>query len=165
MQSSIGFYQVMNLMTPTGLLRLLGPLGGEDSLPATARKLPLEAQEIYLNLLRDPIQDVTAIAELQALPQTFEQTSRMRVSERPLGSLPLIVLTAGQTTAPGSTPFDERLVPVSDQQLQYQREPAGQSSQGEHRAIDESGHLVHLDAPDEVVWAIRDMLEAVGRSK
>jgi hypothetical protein len=40
MQTSIGFYQAMNLMTSTGLLRILGPLGGEANMPATARKLP-----------------------------------------------------------------------------------------------------------------------------
>lgn len=161
MQSSIGFYQAMNLMTSTGLLRILGPLGGEDSMPATARKLPIEFQETYLNLLLDPNQYVTAIAEMQALPQTFQQTSELIVGEHPFGNLPLIVLTAGQTSAPGSTPFNEQYVPVLDSQIESQLELAMQSSQGEQRVIEESGHSVHLDAPDEVLRAIRDMLEVI----
>lgn len=161
MQSSIGFYQAMNLMTSTGLLRILGPLGGEDSMPATAHKLPIEFQETYLNLLLDPNQYVTAIAEMQALPQTFQQTSELIVGEHPFGNLPLIVLTAGKTSAPGSTPFNEQYVPVSDSQIEFQLELARQSSRGEQRVIAESSHSVHLDAPDEVLRAIRDMLEVI----
>jgi pimeloyl-ACP methyl ester carboxylesterase len=164
-QSSIGFYRVMGLLTGSGLLRLLGPLGGEDGMPATARKLSPELQEVYLNLLLDPTQYATSIAEMEQLPQTFEQTSQALVGERPFGNLSLIVLTAGQTLAPGSTPFDEQLVPVPDQQLQQQLELAGQSSQGEHRVIAESGHSVHLDAPDEIVRAIRDVIKMIRRSK
>ncbi len=161
MRSSIGFYQAMNLMTSTGLLRILGPLGGEDSMPATARKLPIEFQETYLNLLLDPNQYATAIAEMQALPQTFERTSELTIGEHPFGNLPLIVLTAGKTSAPGSTPFNEQYVPVSDSQIEFQLELARQSSRGEQRVIAGSSHSVHLDAPDEVLRAIRDMLEVI----
>lgn len=158
MRSSIGFYQAMNLMTSTGLLRVLGPLGGEDSMPATARKLPPELQEAYLNLLLDPNQYATAIAEMEQLPATFGQTSELLQGGQPFGDLPLIVLTAGLTSAPGSTPFNEQYVPVPDSQIQLQLELAGQSLNGEQRVIAESGHSVHLDAPEEIVEAIRDML-------
>jgi pimeloyl-ACP methyl ester carboxylesterase len=158
MQSSIGFYQAMDLMTSTGLLRILGPLGGEDSMPATARKLPSEFQEMYLNLLLDPNQYATAIAEMQQLPQTFEQMSQLLKGNQPFGDLPLIVLTAGLTTAPGSTPFNEQYVPVPDSQIELQLELAGQSSQGEQRVIAESGHSLHLDAPQAVIDAVKQIL-------
>lgn len=161
MRSSIGFYQAMNLMTSTGLLRILGPLGGEGSMPATARKLPPDLQEVYLNLLLDPNQYVTATAEMKQLPATFEQTSELLIGDHPFGDLPLIVLTAGQTSAPGSTPFNEQYVAVPDSQIQSQLELAGQSSRGEQRVIAESGHSVHLDAPGEIIRAIRDMLEMI----
>ncbi|NTU55284.1 MAG: alpha/beta hydrolase [Anaerolineales bacterium] len=161
MQSSIGFYQVMNLMTRTGLLRLIGPLGGEDSMPATARKLSPNLQEVYLNLLLDPNQYVTAIAEMQELPQTFEQTSLLLKGNPPFGDLPLIVITAGQTSAPGSTPFNEQYIPVPESQIQNQLELAGQSSRGEQRVLNESSHSVHLDAPEEVVKAIREMVKII----
>ncbi|MCK6584341.1 MAG: hypothetical protein L6Q49_14690, partial [Anaerolineales bacterium] len=128
-------------------------------------KLPTEFQEMYLNLLLDPNQYATAIAEMQQLPQTFEQTSGMLTSEHPFGDLPLIVLTAGQTSAPGSTPFNEQYIPVSESQIQNQLELARQSSQGEQRVINESSHSVHLDAPADVVKAIRDMIELIARSK
>jgi pimeloyl-ACP methyl ester carboxylesterase len=161
MQTSIGFYQVMNLMTSTGLLRILGPLGGEDSMPANARKLPTELQDVYLNLLLDPNQYATAVAEMRQLPQTFRQASELMEGSQPLGSLPLIVLAAGQASAPGSTPFNEQLIAVSESQIQSQWELARQSSQGELRVISESGHSVHLDAPEEIIKAIHDTLEKI----
>jgi pimeloyl-ACP methyl ester carboxylesterase len=159
MQTSIGFYQAMNLMTSTGLLRILGPLGGENSMPTTARKLPSEWQEVYLNLLLDPNQYATAIAEMRQLPQTFWQTSELMEGNQPLGDLPLIVLTAGQTSAPDSTPFNEQLIAVPESQIQSQWELARQSSQGELRVISESGHSVHLDSPQEIIKAVHDILE------
>lgn len=161
MRSSIGFYQAMNMMTSTGLLRILGPLGGEDGMPATARKLPSDLQEVYLNLLLDPNQYATAIAEMQGLPQTFQQTSELLIGDHPFGDLPLMVLTAGQTSAPGSTPFNEQYVPVPDSQIQSQLELAGQSSRGEQRVIAQSSHSVHLDAPEEIIKAILDMLDII----
>lgn len=161
MQSSIGFYQAMNLMTSTGLLRIIGPLGGEDSIPATARKLPSDVQEVYLNLLLDPNQYVTASEEMQSLTQTFEQTSLVLSGEHPFGDMPLIVLTAGKTTAPGSTPFNEQYIQVPESQFQVQLELAKQSSKGEQRILIESSHSVHLDAPEDVVKAIRDIVEAI----
>jgi pimeloyl-ACP methyl ester carboxylesterase len=161
MQSSIGFYQVMNLLTRSGLLRILGPLGGENSMPQTARKLPFELQEAYLNLLLDPQQYTTAISEMENLPRTFEQTSQLLAREKPLGDLPLIILTAGQTSASGSTPFDEQYDPVSAHQIKLQLELAGLSSQAEQRVIAKSGHSVHLDAPEEVIRAVRDLIETI----
>ena len=165
MRSSIGFYQAMNLMTSTGLLRILGPHGGEEGMPATARKLSPELQEVYLNLLLDPNQYTTAIAEMQQLPYTFQQTSQMMNGDQPFGDLPLIVLTAGLTSAPGSTPFNEQYIPVPQSQIENQLELAGLSSRGEQRVSDWSSHSVHLDAPEDIVRAINDMIELLVQSK
>lgn len=159
--SSIGFYQVMDLMTTSGILRILGPLSGENCLPATARKLPAEFQQVYLNLLLDPNQYKTASAEMKVLPQTFEQTSTLLVGPKPFGNLPILVLTAGQTLAPGSTPFAETYVPVSKDQIQLQAELAGQSTMGDQRIIHSSGHSMHLDSPKEVVQAVFDLIQII----
>lgn len=160
MAGSIGFYQVMGLMTRTGVMRILGPLGGEGSLPETARKLPSELQEAYLNLLLDPAQYAAAISEMKSLPKTFEQASQM-LDQHGLGDLPLIVLTAGQTAAPGSTPFAEQRIPASEQRIAQQNELAGTSTRGEQRIISESGHLVHLDAPQAVLQAVQNLITLI----
>lgn len=156
MQASIGFYSVMRLLTSTGLLRALAPLGGEGSMPETARKLPPAVQETYLNLLLDSQQYTTAIDEMTHLPDSLRQ-----MGDRPLGDRPLIVLTAGQQMAPGSTPFDDRRVPVDQGVIDAQAALAALSSRGEQRVIEQSGHQVHLDAPEEVIAAVRDIVRAV----
>ncbi len=84
--------------------------------------------------------------------------------DRPFGDLPLIILTAGQMSAPGSTPFDERTIPVPDQQIALQRSLAGQSSLGEQRVIARSGHSVHLDAPEEVIRAVQDLVQRIRKT-
>jgi len=161
MRTSIGFYQVMHLLTGSGLLRVLGPLSGEGSMPETARKLPSALQETYLNLLLDPQQYTTAIAEMAQLPETLRQTGEAMSGARPLDDRPLIVLTAGQRMAPGSTPFDDRRVPVGQEIIDAQGTLAALSSQGEQRVIEQSGHQVHLDAPDAVIVAVHDVIQMV----
>ncbi len=81
--------------------------------------------------------------------------------DHPLGDFPLIVLTAGQTAAPGSTPFDEKYVPVGEKQIQHQQELANLSSRGEQRVIIKSGHSVHLDAAEEVIKAVQDLVKII----
>jgi pimeloyl-ACP methyl ester carboxylesterase len=164
MRSSIGFYQAMNLLTRTGVLRILGPLGGQNSIPATARKLPADLRNTYLNLLLDPNQYTTAISEMEQLPQTFRQASQLLAGDRPFGDLPLIVLTAGQMSAPGSTPFNEHTIPVPDQQIALQLEMTNQSSRGEQRVVAQSGHSVHLDAPEEVIHAVHDLVQRIRKT-
>jgi pimeloyl-ACP methyl ester carboxylesterase len=158
-QSSIGFYQVMRLLTGSGLLRVLGPLGGENAMPETARKLPPELQDTYLNFVLDPRQHAAAIDEMAHLQDTLRQTGEVLQGEEPLGDRPVIVLTAGQRMAPGSTPFDERQVPVDEAIITAQASLTALSSRGEQRLIPESGHQVHLDAQDAVVAAIIDAIE------
>ncbi len=161
MRASIGFYQVMRLLTGSGLLRVLGPLGGEGSMPETARKLPASLQDTYLNLVLDPQQHATAISEMMQLAETLRQTGEVMQGDRPLGDRPLIILTAGQQMAPGSTPFDDRHVAVSQEVIDAQGALVRLSSRGEQRVIEQSGHQVHLDAPDAVIAAIQDVIEMV----
>jgi pimeloyl-ACP methyl ester carboxylesterase len=161
MRASIGFYQVMHLLTGSGLLRVLGPLGGEGSMPETARKLPDALQETYLNLLLDQQQYATAIAEMTQLGETLRQTGKAMNGAHPLANRPLIVLTAGQRMAPGSTPFDDQLVPVSRESIDAQSTLAALSSQGEQRLIEQSGHQIHLDAPEAVIAAVHDVIQMI----
>ncbi len=160
-RASVGFYQVMRLLTGSGLLRLIGPWSGEGAMPETARKLPADLQETYLNLLLDPQQQTTAIAEMTALPATLRQTGDTLAGFAPLGDRPLIVLTAGQQMAPGATPFDDRRVAVPDAVIAAQGRLAAHSSRAEQRVVAESGHLMHLDAPEAVITAVKDVIEKV----
>lgn len=157
--SSVGFYWVMRLLTGSGLMRALGPLMGEGAMPETARKLPEEIRETYLELVLDPVHQATAQAEMEQLSRTMQQAGDAVLGEHPLGDRPLVVLTAGQRMAPGSTPFDQQRVSVDEAVIAAQETLARLSPQGEQCVIYESGHLVHLDAPDAVIAAVKDVVD------
>ncbi len=155
-RASVGFYQVMRLLAGSGILRILGPLGGEQSIPERALKLPEATRDVYLNWLLDPQPYTTAIDEMLHSPQTAQQAG-----EQPLGDRPLIVLTAGQRAAPGATPFDAQQIPADAEVIAAQGRLAALSSHGEQRVIEQSGHDLHLDAPDAVIDAVRDVVVMV----
>lgn len=78
-----------------------------------------------------------------------------------LGAIPLVVLTAGRTVpvAPGLPPeLEAELVKLAQQDLQA--ELATLSSNNTHIMAAESGHMIHQDAPDVVLAAIRAVLNA-----
>lgn len=158
-RSSVGFYRVMRLLTGSGLLRVLGPLGGEGTMPEAARKMPERIRDAYLEMVLDPQQHTTAIAEMEQLPNTLRQAGEAVAGERPLGDRPLIVLTAGQRPAPGSNPFEERRVAADEAVIARQGALARLSLRGEQRVVDDSGHLMHLDAPDALVTAVIDAVQ------
>jgi pimeloyl-ACP methyl ester carboxylesterase len=73
-----------------------------------------------------------------------------RLTEPPpaLGALPLAVITAGGQVAPGWR--------------EMQAELAALSADSTHSTAEGAGHYVHLDKPELVVQAIRDMARRVG---
>lgn len=79
--------------------------------------------------------------------------------EFPLGDLPVVVLTAGQRMALGSTPFDDKPIAVEEAVIADQATLALLSSRGEQRLIWESGHQMHLDSPEAVTAAVEDVLQ------
>jgi pimeloyl-ACP methyl ester carboxylesterase len=64
-----------------------------------------------------------------------------------LGSIPLTVLTRANSLQPGWPVWK-----------QLQDELAALSSDSEHIKAQEAGHYVHLDEPDLVIRAIRDLV-------
>jgi pimeloyl-ACP methyl ester carboxylesterase len=155
-RASVGFYQVMRLLAGSGILRILGPLGGEQSIPERALKLPEVIRDVYLNWLLDPQPYTTAIDEMLQSPQTAQQAG-----EQPLGDRPLIVLTAGQRAAPGATPFDDQQIPADPEVITAQGRLAALSSRGEQRVSEQSGHDLHLNDPEAVVDAVRDVVAMI----
>lgn len=160
MATQTGFYQVMRLLTGFGLLRLFGPLLGEGLQPPMLNGLPADVRETYLLLTLNPTFFTTALAELDTLQTSMEQTEQALNGTTPLGDLPLIVLTAGQAeVASGPNPTQTKRVAAPEIQVEQQAKLATFSTRGEQRVIAESGHLMHLDAPQAVIGAIRDAIE------
>ena len=72
-------------------------------------------------------------AHLEALPAS----ARESYEAAPLNGIPIIVLSSGRSTGPA---------------------PEGWSTDMRHIVADKSGHWIHLDQPELVVQAVRDLI-------
>lgn len=151
-----GFYRVMEFLARTGILRAAAPLGGKSLIPESAAGLPQGLQQTYLDMILDPSFYDTARLEIEAIPASADQLAGALAGETPLGELPLIVLTAGHMNV--GTPISPILSPVSIARIERQRELSELSSDGHHRIINHSGHLMQIDAPEAIVKAVLDLL-------
>jgi pimeloyl-ACP methyl ester carboxylesterase len=79
-----------------------------------------------------------------------------------LGNRPLVVLTAGQPFVP---PDDrERQEAANFHEIwmhQLQPQLAALSTRGQQIIVPNSGHMINFDAPDEIVKAIRNVVDEV----
>jgi pimeloyl-ACP methyl ester carboxylesterase len=101
-------------------------------------KLPPEVLPAIRAHWSRPKSFATMARYLAALPASSAEFS----DPRPLPPVPLIVLSAHCT----------------GEQFDAQKELSSLCSEGEHRVIPDCGHWVHLDRPDAVVEAVKEVL-------
>ena len=135
--SPAGFYRraARRQARVLGARRLLASLGASPRLNAEiAREVPPEYADAARAIALSTTQRRTAVREILMMAT---------LTGRPphLGSLPLVVLTAGRQP-PGW--------------FQLQDEMARLSSRSMHFTADSAGHYVHLDDPGLVIQVIRD---------
>jgi len=90
------------------------------------------------------------------LPRFFDEVRR---DARPLGDLPLTVLTAGRMAAVGVDSAAARS--LHDEWVAMHREIATRSSRGRWILAERSAHYIQRDQPDLVVQSVREMLDSV----
>jgi hypothetical protein len=73
-----------------------------------------------------------------------------------LGNMPLIVISKGKGNYSGSPDSAE----LEKQRLTLQNELSHLSTNGKHIVDSQSGHNIHLEDPDLVIDAIRQVLQA-----
>jgi pimeloyl-ACP methyl ester carboxylesterase len=132
-----------------------GPLPSMFPAPA---QMPADIVERYQALItEDTTRLDTMIDELAALEESRSQVRAAR--DRSLGDIPLIVLSHGIPQAiPGLPDEVNRAYEAAWQQMQI--EVAAQSSKGQHFVVKGAGHMIHHDRPEQVVAAIRQVVEA-----
>lgn len=86
----------------------------------------------------------------------------LRATQRQLGALPLIVLTAGNNRFENESGIGRDQVYAT--WLKSNRDIAARSTDGVLRVVEGAGHLIQLERPEAVVDAIVDVLRSVGRS-
>jgi pimeloyl-ACP methyl ester carboxylesterase len=105
------------------------------------RKLPAPILPIVRELWSQPKNFISLGQHLAALPVSAAQAAAVGS----LGDLPLVVLSADHRTAPYA---------------EWQRDLAQLSSHGRHLVASNSGHWIHLDHPELVTGAIREVVAA-----
>jgi pimeloyl-ACP methyl ester carboxylesterase len=85
--------------------------------------------------------------------------AREKRGERPFGDRPLVILTAGDQTAPGLTP--EEIAALHKVWITMHDEMAAQSSHGANRIVEGSSHYIHQIKPQVVIDATAEVVDAV----
>jgi pimeloyl-ACP methyl ester carboxylesterase len=105
------------------------------------RKLPAPILPLVRALWSQPKNFISLGQHVAALPTSAAQAAEVRS----LGSLPLVVITGGHHAAP---------------HIDWQRDLAQLSSHGRHLVASDCGHWIHLDQPELVARAIREVIIA-----
>jgi pimeloyl-ACP methyl ester carboxylesterase len=158
-QQLVSGLRLPKLLNSIGLLALSPENYPSQFLPP----LPQATQETYKAvILSDTRFFETLTEETAAIGESFAAVRAAQITT--LGDIPLIVLTRGLSTVPDPLGLsDEEAQQVEAVWDELQAELAALSSNGEQVIAEESGHFVHVDQPELVIDAIRQVVEAVGR--
>lgn len=100
----------------------------------------------------------TVIAESKAVDESSAQVRAAQI--KTLGDMPLVVLSRGQFTLPPDASLSSEVMEQLDvgwQQMQI--ELASLSSKGKRVVAEQSGHYIHLEQPQLVIDAIKQVIE------
>jgi pimeloyl-ACP methyl ester carboxylesterase len=142
----------LSLISRLGLLRFLLQIKGTSAAPDFVRKLPTEVQQVILAKFL-PKTFATAIAENSLMATSAKQVQHTNFDPE----LPLVVLSHSKNmfTSLGRTKSDR-----AEQMWQkLQAELVNLSNQGKLIIAEGSSHDIHLDKPELVVNAIRQVIE------
>jgi pimeloyl-ACP methyl ester carboxylesterase len=90
----------------------------------------------------------------------LESISEVHAAPMSLGDKPLIVLTAGPLQLEGMGLSQEQAHQIDEAHSEHQADLARRSQNGKQIIAEESGHYIHLEQPDLVIDAIRQVVDA-----
>lgn len=121
------------------------------------RGLPEHAHGRYAAVLATTGYFEVAAEETRMLPANLEATAALR---RDLGDLPLTVVSRGRVDGPRGATADD-VAALDHAWGDLQSDIAGLSTNARQIVAESAGHYVHLERPDLVIDAVRDMLGRV----
>ena len=152
--------QVMTILTRLGLLRLLGPAMGEDSIPSWIKLLPQDILPARLVFLIRSVGYQTTYAEYQALKQSIAE---LKVEAGSLGDLPVVVMTSRHSIDPDIAlgPInlpEDRIELLNSQHVELQAELAQLSTRGQQVVEENSNHALTVYVYQSVVAFIQQVV-------
>jgi pimeloyl-ACP methyl ester carboxylesterase len=147
--------QVLQIITPFGITRLIGQNGALDGYERYLAPLP-DASEAaaWALMIYNPQHWATAVSERQASPESYQQARDSNLAH----GLPLTVLSAENGVAAWKSPDFEISAESRAIWMVLQREQAGLSTNSRWIIVPASGHYIHLDQPSAVIEAVLSML-------
>jgi pimeloyl-ACP methyl ester carboxylesterase len=133
-------------VSPFGVLRAVGYLDGSVATYPSATRPTAKAQ-VYQTRYCQTMSDEESAWD--------ESLAEVRAARRPLGALPLVVLTRGVN---GPSYQENSGKPIPPSWLALQKDLASLSTNSAQVIATRSGHAIQLDQPDLVVAAIRQVL-------
>ncbi|HTQ21226.1 alpha/beta hydrolase, partial [Mycobacterium sp.] len=145
-------FKVASALAWMGVPRLIWPKGEPE---------PASAAVQAAALAYGPTSLPAALAEEEAIDDTFREAGMLRR----LGDRPIVVLTGMKPFPPDAL----KAMKLSAQQgallqkdwLAMHDEEASWSTRSTHRQVADSSHYIQFDRPDEVIAAVRQVVEAV----
>jgi pimeloyl-ACP methyl ester carboxylesterase len=158
LQQMVSACRLPKLLNSIGLLALSPENYPDEYLPA----LPEATKEVLKGVILSDTRYFEMLAEEYAsVEESMAQVRAAQIGS--LGDIPLVVLTRGLSTDPYPSLSDEEAQQGEAVWDELQAELVALSSNGKQVIAEESGHHIHLDQPELVIDAIRDVVEATGR--
>lgn len=137
------------VITGSGIPALLGAATKDVS-----QHLPAELGEAReAATLMDSSHSVAATDEMAALDSSLDHVKQIRV---PLGDIPVVILSHGRLVDAGVPEGLEEEVEAAWQAMQV--DLLGISTDSDLRIADQSGHNIHVEQPQLVIEAVREIL-------
>lgn len=133
------------------LVNMLGPVGYPFS------ELPPDSVDEALAISSGTRQLYESADETSSIGKSFEQQLAATIS---LGDKPLIVLTAGPLQLEGMGLSQEQMDQMDEAHTRSQAALTHGSQDSEQIVAEDSGHYIHLEQPDLVIDAIRQVVDA-----
>lgn len=133
------------------LVNMLGPVGYPFS------ELPSDSVDEALAISTSTRQLYKSADETSSIGESFEQ---QLAAPMLLGDKPLIVLTAGPLQLEGMGLSQEQMDQLDEAHIRTQAALTQGSQNSEQILAEDSGHYIHLEQPDLVIDAIRQVVDA-----
>lgn len=148
------------MLSRLGVTRLLQRL---PSAKKQLEKLPASMRPLYLSQKLHTKHMETILAEATAVEESFAQLAH---TEGAIKNIPLTVISAGKAPSPLEAGLSQE---ENNEWLAHwhelQKDLASKSIKSKHIIAERSGHMIHLEQPEIIIHAVRDMVTEYQKSK